>query len=79
MIRKRKGGYFVVSEGGKNLGGPYPTKAAAEKRLAQVEMFKHMKPKKSKTSTKSKKGTKTKKGTKAKAPKKGTKLKIPRK
>lgn len=43
MIRKEKSGYFVKSEQGKNLGGPYKTKAAAEKRLAQVEYFKHKK------------------------------------
>lgn len=43
MIRKVKGGYKVTSETGKNLGGPYPTKAAAEKRLRQVEYFKHRK------------------------------------
>ena len=41
MIKKVKGGYKVVSEKGKNLGGPYPTKAAAKKRLQQVEYFKH--------------------------------------
>jgi hypothetical protein len=43
MIRKVKGGYKVVSESGKNLGGPYRTKAAAQKRLRQVEYFKHRK------------------------------------
>ena len=41
MIRKRKDGYRVVSEKGRNLGGPYATKAEAEKRLRQVEFFKH--------------------------------------
>lgn len=42
MIKKVAGGYEVVSEKtGKNLGGPYKSKAAAEKRLAQVEYFKH--------------------------------------
>lgn len=41
MIRKTKKGYQVLSESGKNLGGPYKTKAAAEKRLRQVEYFKH--------------------------------------
>ena len=41
MIRKVKDGYKVVSEKGKNLGGPYKTKAAAQKRLRQVEFFKH--------------------------------------
>ena len=41
MIKKTSGGYKVVSEKGKNLGGPYKSKAAAEKRLRQVEFFKH--------------------------------------
>lgn len=41
-IVKREDGYHVVSEsGGKNLGGPYKTRGEAEKRLAQVEYFKH--------------------------------------
>ena len=41
MIVKVKGGYEVVSEKSKkNLGGPYKTKAEAEKRLRQVEFFK---------------------------------------
>lgn len=40
MIRKVQGGYKVVSSKGKNLGGPYKTRAAAEKRLRQVEFFK---------------------------------------
>jgi len=44
MIRKVKGGYQVLAESGKNLGGPYKTKAEAEKRLRQVEYFKHRKP-----------------------------------
>lgn len=43
MIRKTKSGYKVLSEKGKNLGGPYKSKAAAEKRLRQVEYFKHAK------------------------------------
>lgn len=43
MIRKTKSGYKVLSEKGKNLGGPYKTKAAARKRLRQVEYFKHRK------------------------------------
>lgn len=43
MIRKTKAGYKVLSEKGKNLGGPYKSKAAAEKRLRQVEFFKHKK------------------------------------
>ena len=42
MIKKVRGGYKVVSEKtGKTLGGPYKTKADAEKRLRQVEFFKH--------------------------------------
>lgn len=41
MIRKVKGGYKVVSKSGKNLGGPYKSKAAAQRRLRQVEYFKH--------------------------------------
>jgi hypothetical protein len=43
MIRKTKEGYRVVSHKGKNLGGPYKTKAEAAKRLRQVEFFKHNK------------------------------------
>jgi hypothetical protein len=44
MIVKVKGGYKVVSEKSrKNLGGPYKTKKEAEKRLRQVEFFKHRK------------------------------------
>lgn len=44
MIEKREDGYYVVSEKSeKNLGGPYKTKAEAEKRLQQVEYFKHKK------------------------------------
>jgi hypothetical protein len=41
MIIKRKDGYHVVSEKGKNLGGPYKTRGEAVKRLGQVEYFKH--------------------------------------
>ena len=43
MIRKVKGGYKVVSEKGRNLGGPYRSRAGAQKRLRQVEYFKHKK------------------------------------
>lgn len=43
MIKKVVGGYQVLSEAGKNLGGPYKTKVEAEKRLRQVEFFKHKK------------------------------------
>lgn len=45
MIRKSKSGYKVVSHSGKNLGGPYKSREAAVKRLAQVEYFKHKKSK----------------------------------
>jgi hypothetical protein len=41
MIRKTKEEYRVLSEKGKNLGGPYKSKAEAAKRLKQVEYFKH--------------------------------------
>lgn len=40
MIVKIKGGYQVQSEKGKNLGGPYKTRKAAQVRLGQVEWFK---------------------------------------
>lgn len=41
MIVKTSKGYKVVSEKGKNLSKDNLSKAAAEKRLAQVEYFKH--------------------------------------
>jgi len=41
MIRKLKQGYVVLSEKGRNLGGPYRSREEAEKRLRQVEFFKH--------------------------------------
>ena len=34
---------MVKSEKGKNLGGPYKSKEEAQKRLRQVEYFKHRK------------------------------------
>lgn len=44
MIKKRKSGYFVLSESGeKNLGGPYKTLKEAKSRLRQVEFFKSRK------------------------------------
>ena len=43
MIVKTAKGYEVYSEKGKNLGGPYKTKEEAQKRLRQVEYFKHKK------------------------------------
>gem|GEM_PF-1020990 len=44
MIKKVKEGYRVVAESGRNMG-TYPTREQAEKRLRQIEMFKHMKKK----------------------------------
>ena len=41
MIVHKKDGWHVVSEDGKNLGGPYRTHKEARKRLQQVEYFKH--------------------------------------
>ena len=49
MIKKTKSGYEVLSESGKHMSKTNLTKAQADKRLAEVEMFKHMaknKPKK---------------------------------
>jgi hypothetical protein len=43
MIKKVSGGYKVLSEKGKNMGGPYKSKKEAEKRLRQVEYFKRNK------------------------------------
>ena len=43
MIVASPKGYYVKSEAGKNLGGPYRTMAQARKRLQQVEYFKHKK------------------------------------
>jgi len=44
MIIKKRAGYYVLSEKTKrNLGGPYKTKEEAQKRLRQVEYFKHIK------------------------------------
>lgn len=42
MIKKIKGGYRVVAESGRSMG-TYKTKAEAEKRLRQIEFFKHLK------------------------------------
>lgn len=41
MIKKASKGYKVTSESGKNLSKPNLSKAQAEKRLKQVEYFKH--------------------------------------
>jgi len=45
MISKTPQGYQVKSEKGKYLSKPNLSKSAAENRLKQVEMFKHMKKK----------------------------------
>jgi hypothetical protein len=42
MIKKVGGKYVVLSESGRRFG-TYATKAEAEKRLRQIEMFKHLK------------------------------------
>jgi hypothetical protein len=50
MIRKVSGGYVVVSERtGKRLSRVYRSKAQAQKRLRQIEFFKHKKKKKKDT------------------------------
>ena len=46
MIVEEGGGYRVKSKSGKNLSGILPSLEAAQKRLAQVEAFKHMDAKK---------------------------------
>lgn len=43
MIKKTAGGFKVVSHKGKNLSRVYKTRTAANKRLRQVEYFKHRK------------------------------------
>ncbi len=47
MIRKIKGEYVVLSESTGRVFGRYKTKEEAERRLRQVEFFKHLKQKKS--------------------------------
>lgn len=42
-VVEKGGKWYVESEKGKNLGGPYDSKEKAEKRLGQVEYFKHKK------------------------------------
>jgi hypothetical protein len=44
MIRKQGGKYVVLSEKTGRRFGTYTTKAEAEKRLRQIEFFKHAKP-----------------------------------
>lgn len=45
MIRKVGTKYQVLSHDGKKVFGTYDTKEEAQKRLRQVEMFKHLKEK----------------------------------
>lgn len=40
MIVERAKGWYVISEKGRTLGGPYDTKGEAKRRLDQVEYFK---------------------------------------
>ena len=42
-IVHRKDGWYVLSENGKPLGGPYKTYKEAQKRLRQIEYYKHKK------------------------------------
>ena len=42
MIRKIGGKYVVISESTGRRFGAYATREEAEKRLRQIEMFKHM-------------------------------------
>lgn len=42
-IEKTPAGYYVRSETGRNLGGPYRSYAEALRRLKQVEYFKRTK------------------------------------
>jgi len=42
LIKKVKDGYRVVSESGRNMG-TYKTNEEAQKRLRQIEYFKHKK------------------------------------
>lgn len=40
MIKKTSKGYQVLSEKGKNLGGPYKSKEEAQERLREIEYYK---------------------------------------
>lgn len=42
MIRKEGNKYCIYSEDGSKKLGEYPSKEAAEKRLKQIEYFKHL-------------------------------------
>lgn len=46
MIVKKTKGWYVISENGRNLGGPYKSRKEAEERLREIEYFKHKQGKK---------------------------------
>jgi len=48
MIKKIKGKYVVLSETTGRVFGRYRTKKEAQRRLRQIEMFKHFKTRKKK-------------------------------
>jgi len=54
MIKKIKGQYVVMAETTGRVFGRYQTKAEAEKRLKQIEFFKHLAENKSPGKPKSK-------------------------
>jgi len=43
MIKAVSGEFQVVSSKGRNMGGPYKSRKAAEARLREVEFYKHKK------------------------------------
>lgn len=43
MIQRTPKGYVVLSAEGKKLGGPYKSRAAALKRMGQMEYYKRKK------------------------------------
>ena len=44
IVKREEDIMFSLKKTEKNLDGPYKTRAEAEKRLRQVEFFKHKKP-----------------------------------
>ena len=48
MIKKEGSKYVVIAESGRKMG-TYGTRKEAEKRIKQIEMFKHIKSKKRKS------------------------------
>ena len=41
----KEDGWHVYAENGKHMGGPYKTEMEADRRLRQIEYFKHQKEK----------------------------------